>query len=117
MDTPIIDFVKNYNEAKTTRFHMPGHKGVSFLGFEKLDITEIGGADDLSCPEGIIKKSEDELERVKNNGKNSKIKLEAELKEAQENYSRTQKRIEAYKNHSKNGWIICLTIGCRRERG
>lgn len=59
MDTPIIDFVKNYNEAKTTRFHMPGHKGVSFLGFENLDITEIGGADDLSCPEGIIKKSEE----------------------------------------------------------
>ena len=59
MNTPIIDFVKNYNKAKKTRFHMPGHKGVSFLGFENLDITEIGGADDLSCPDGIIKKSEE----------------------------------------------------------
>ncbi|MBQ5884453.1 MAG: aminotransferase class V-fold PLP-dependent enzyme [Clostridia bacterium] len=66
MDTPIIDFVKNYNEAKTTRFHMPGHKGVSFLGFESLDITEIGGADDLSCPEGIIKKSEENASQLFN---------------------------------------------------
>ena len=66
MDTPIIDFVKNYNEVRTTRFHMPGHKGVSFLGFESLDITEIGGADDLSCPEGIIKKSEENTARLFN---------------------------------------------------
>ncbi len=66
MDTPIIDFVKNYNEAKKTRFHMPGHKGVSFLGFENLDITEIGGADDLSCPEGIIKKSEENASKLFN---------------------------------------------------
>ena len=66
MDTPIIDFVKKYNEVRTTRFHMPGHKGVSFLGFEKLDITEIGGADDLSCPDGIIKKSEENASELFN---------------------------------------------------
>ncbi len=66
MDTPIIDFVKNYNEVRTTRFHMPGHKGVSFLGFENLDITEIGGADDLSCPDGIIKKSEENASKLFN---------------------------------------------------
>lgn len=66
MDTPIIDFVKNYNEVGTARFHMPGHKGVSFLGFENLDITEIGGADDLSCPEGIIKKSEENASQLFN---------------------------------------------------
>ena len=59
MDTPIFDFVKKYNENKMARFHMPGHKGVSFLGFENIDITEIDGADDLSCPDGIIKKSEE----------------------------------------------------------
>ncbi|MBR2876560.1 MAG: aminotransferase class V-fold PLP-dependent enzyme [Clostridia bacterium] len=59
METPIIDFIKKYNEAKTARFHMPGHKGVSFLGFENIDITEIKGADDLSCPTGIIKQSEE----------------------------------------------------------
>ena len=28
---------------------MPGHKGVSVLGCEDLDITEITGADELFC--------------------------------------------------------------------
>ena len=54
MNTPIIDFVNDYIKSDVTRFHMPGHKGVSFFGFEKYDITEIKGADDLSCPDGII---------------------------------------------------------------
>ena len=64
MDTPIIDFVKKYNEAKTTRFHMPGHKGVSFLGCEQSDITEIKGADELYAPDGIIRKSEENATRL-----------------------------------------------------
>ena len=38
---------------------MPGHKGVSFLGCEAFDITEIYGADELYAPDGIIKKSEE----------------------------------------------------------
>ncbi len=37
---------------------MPGHKGVSFLGLESLDITEIKGADELYYPDGIILQSE-----------------------------------------------------------
>lgn len=64
MDTPIIDFVNDYIKSGTTRFHMPGHKGVPFLGFEALDITEIGGADDLSSPDGIIKQSEENASRL-----------------------------------------------------
>ena len=59
MNTPIIDFVNDYIKSDVTRFHMPGHKGVSFFGLEKYDITEIKGADDLSCPDGIIRKSEE----------------------------------------------------------
>ena len=59
MNTPIIDFVNDYIKSDVTRFHMPGHKGVSFFGFEKYDITEIKGADDLSCPDGIIRESEE----------------------------------------------------------
>ena len=66
MDTPIVDFVKEYNEKKMARFHMPGHKGVSFLGLENIDITEIKGADDLSCPDGIIKKSEENASKLFN---------------------------------------------------
>lgn len=39
---------------------MPGHKGVSFLGCEPLDITEIQGADSLYEAEGIIARSRDQ---------------------------------------------------------
>ena len=59
MDTPIFDFVQNYIKSNTARLHMPGHKGVSFLGCEAFDITEIQGADELYAPSGIIKKSEE----------------------------------------------------------
>ena len=59
MDTPIFDFVQNYIKSNTARLHMPGHKGVSFLGCEAFDITEIKGADELYAPDGIIKKSEE----------------------------------------------------------
>ncbi len=59
MKTPIVDFVRRYTESGMTRFHMPGHKGKSFLGCEALDITEISGADVLYSAEGIIRESED----------------------------------------------------------
>ncbi len=37
---------------------MPAHKGKRLLGFEKYDITEIDGADNLFLPSGIIKESQ-----------------------------------------------------------
>lgn len=58
MSAPVCDFVKKYAESKPVRFHMPGHKGENFLGFEKFDITEIDGADNLFAPNGIIAESE-----------------------------------------------------------
>ena len=58
MKTPIVDFVAQYARKGGVRFHMPGHKGVSFLGVESLDITEIEGADVLGAAEGIIAESE-----------------------------------------------------------
>ena len=58
MRTPIADFVKGYAEKKMTRFHMPGHKGKSFLGCEAYDITEVKGADALYEADGIIAESE-----------------------------------------------------------
>lgn len=61
MTTPIFDFVKKYAESKTTRFHMPGHKGVGELGCEAYDITEIKGADVLYSADGIINDSENNL--------------------------------------------------------
>ncbi len=59
MKTPIVNFVKSYAESDASRLHMPGHKGKSFLGCEKYDITEIDGADVLYSAEGIIKESEE----------------------------------------------------------
>ncbi len=59
MKTPICDFVKTYGEADAVRLHMPGHKGVSRLGCESRDITEIGGADVLYRSSGIIRESEE----------------------------------------------------------
>lgn len=59
MNTPICDFVKKYAEKTQARAHMPGHKGVSFLGVEHLDITEVEGADVLYSATGIIKESMD----------------------------------------------------------
>ncbi len=66
MKTPIIDFVKRYNESGISRLHMPGHKGKAFLGFEPLDITEINGADVLYSAKGIIKESENNASRLFN---------------------------------------------------
>ena len=59
MNTPICDFVSDYLKSKAIRMHMPGHKGLSSLGFEALDITEINGADTLYNSTGIIKESQE----------------------------------------------------------
>ncbi len=64
MNTPICDFVRQYKEKASTRMHMPGHKGKSFLGFENLDITEFDGADDLYHPTGIIAESEKNASQI-----------------------------------------------------
>ena len=61
MDTPVLDFVREYAMSQKARLHMPGHKGKELLGFEKFDITEFNGADSLYHAEGIIKKSEENL--------------------------------------------------------
>ena len=58
MKTPIADFVRGYAERGASRLHMPGHKGISRLGCEALDITEIDGADVLGSASGIIAESE-----------------------------------------------------------
>ena len=64
MKTPICDFVNAYANANAVRVHMPGHKGVSRLGCEVRDITEIGGADVLYRSYGIIRESEDNAAKL-----------------------------------------------------
>lgn len=58
MKTPICDFVAQYAKSNALRLHMPGHKGVALLGMERMDITEIHGADSLYEADGIIRESE-----------------------------------------------------------
>lgn len=62
MNTPICDFVDKYAAADPARLHMPGHKGAGML--ERLDITEIPGADVLYHPTGIILESERNAARL-----------------------------------------------------
>lgn len=58
MTTPIADFLRRYQQANPSRFHMPGHKGRGPLGCEAWDITEIAGADSLYEAAGVIAESE-----------------------------------------------------------
>ncbi len=64
MNTPICDFVRRYVRGNALRLHMPGHKGVSRLGPEPWDITEVEGADSLYEAEGIIRESEENAGRL-----------------------------------------------------
>ena len=64
MNTPIADFLRQYADESVTRFHVPGHKGISFLGCERLDLTEIKGADSLYEADGIIAESEANAARL-----------------------------------------------------
>ena len=57
MNTPICDFVSRYAERDPLRLHMPGHKGVG-REENRLDLTEIDGADSLYEASGIIRESE-----------------------------------------------------------
>lgn len=64
METPIIDFVAKYAASDTMRLHMPGHKGKTFFGPEKWDLTEITGADSLYEARGVIRQSEENASRL-----------------------------------------------------
>ena len=60
INTPIYDFIKEYNDSRKIRLHTPGHKGRA-EGFGKMaafDLTEIDGADSLFDANGIIAESE-----------------------------------------------------------
>ena len=52
--TPVCDFVEGYAAGRPLRLHMPGHKGLGEA--ERLDITEIQGADPLYADRGVLKK-------------------------------------------------------------
>lgn len=58
MNTPLVDFLREYSEKSVIRLHMPGHKGKTVLGMENWDLTEVSGADSLYEASGIIAESE-----------------------------------------------------------
>ena len=53
-----------YNSKNPIRLPVPGHKGKNFLGYEKYDLTEIDGADELYLPTGIIKESQENASEI-----------------------------------------------------
>ena len=57
--TPVCDWVERYAAENPVRMHMPGHKGRVIIGPERLDITEIDGADELFRSRGILRESEE----------------------------------------------------------
>ena len=63
MDTPIVDFIDGYVKRNAVRLHMPGHKGKGG-GANERDITEVHGADVLSCPTGVIAKSRENAAKI-----------------------------------------------------
>ena len=64
MNTPICDFVLDYQLSNPVRMHMPGHKGNKLIGPESEDLTEIEGADVLYRSRGIIRESEENAARL-----------------------------------------------------
>ena len=70
MNTPIFDFINNYNSAGTLRTHTPGHKGIpqyaDLAPLYHYDITEISGADSLFEADGIIAESEKNMSSLYN---------------------------------------------------
>ena len=69
MNTPICDFVSAYQKQNALRLHMPGHKGITQIGPEAFDITEIDGADVLYSAQGIIRESEENASRLFGTGR------------------------------------------------
>ena len=120
METPICDFVKEYEKSDFSRFHMPGHKGKSFVGSEKYDITEIEGADVLSHADGIIKKSQENAAKLFGSGasfystEGSSQCIKTMLAVVQADYRRGLKKENVEKKLEINS--ICGNNICKKDR-
>ncbi len=67
MNTPVWDYIQNYVNQNPVRLHMPGHKGVGEQ--ERLDLTEVEGADVLYHADGILKESMENAAAIFGSGK------------------------------------------------
>lgn len=123
MTTPICDFVNRYREQNAARLHMPGHKGRVLLGPEPLDITEIGGADELYHATGIIQESEQNAARLFGSAKTlystegSSLSIRAMLllaKQLAESRGETP-RVLAFRNAHKSFLSAIALLGIETE--
>ena len=116
MNTPIVDFVKRYKESDPVRLHMPGHKGVSFLGCEPWDITEVVGADVLYSPNGIIAESEKNASEIFGSHhsffstEGSSLAIKAMLAMATSGYTEDKPLILAARNVHKSFVYACALL-------
>ncbi len=99
---------------------MPGHKGTGFLGCEKMDITEVFGADSLYEADGIIRESEKNASKIFETGdtfystEGSSLCIRAMLYSALIN---TDKKpvIAAARNVHKSFIYACAALGIDAE--
>ncbi|MCI9077885.1 MAG: amino acid decarboxylase [Lachnospiraceae bacterium] len=125
METPIYSFVADYMSSGMSRFHMPGHKGQSFLGCECRDITEIEGADVLSMASGVIAESQDNASHLFCTGSTLysaegsslciKAMLMAVLGDARKHGSKGNEYILAARNVHRSMIDACALLGIETE--
>ena len=125
METPIYNFVTDYMSSGMSRFHMPGHKGQSFLGCEGRDITEIEGADVLSMAGGIIAESQYNASHLFCTGSTLystegsslciKAMLMAVLEDARKHGSKGHEYILAARNVHRSMVDACALLGMETE--
>lgn len=125
METPVYNFVTDYMSSGMSRFHMPGHKGQSFLGCECRDITEIEGADVLSMAGSIIAKSQANASHLFCTGSTLysaegsslciKAMLMAVLADARKNGSSGKEYILAARNVHRSMVDACVLLGIEIE--
>ena len=68
---PLLDKLIEFNQKKTTSFHVPGHKHGMLSGMPiairsalSFDVTELTGLDDLHEPSGVIKEAQERLSNL-----------------------------------------------------
>ncbi|MGN0804027.1 MAG: aminotransferase class I/II-fold pyridoxal phosphate-dependent enzyme, partial [Candidatus Coproplasma sp.] len=64
----ILAQLNKYKGRDKARLHMPGHKNAGFFKanfpVSPIDMTELSFSDDLNCPDGVIKKAQDDLAEI-----------------------------------------------------
>ena len=121
METPILNFAKQYAQNGISRLHMPGHKGVPLLGPEPLDLTEIAGADSLYEADGIIAQSERNAANLFGAGQTfysaegSSLCIRAMLRLAMQLSARRHPAILAARNVHRAFIFACALLGMDAE--